>query len=376
MSRKRKPAYSLHKSSGQARVRINGKDHYLGLYGSAESRDRYDDLVREWFEKNGDASRLSLTVDDLALRFLRHAEKYYRKDGQPTGEVSNIRLALRPVVSMFGRLRIREFGPLKLKDVRQEMIDRGIVRTSINRNIGRIKMMFKWAVENELCPVEVYQALATVVGLRAGRSEAKESEPVKPVPMAFIDAVKPFVNRQVWSMIQLQILTGARPGEIVPMRGSDLNMSGRVWEYVPQRHKTEHHGKRRTIYIGPQGQKIIRQFLKPDLTACLFSPRDVMDEFVEANYRPGAAKRRKGTRAPKEQYTTITYGGAIGRACRKADVPHWHPHQLRHNAGTELRREFGIEAARVILDHSSIGMTELYAEQDRAKAAEIIGKIG
>jgi hypothetical protein len=32
---------------------------------------------------------------------------------------------------------------------------------------------------------------------------------------------------------------------------------------------------------------------------------------------------------------------------------HWHPHQLRHNAATELRREFGLDTARVILGHRS-----------------------
>ncbi|WP_417847301.1 hypothetical protein [Thalassoglobus sp.] len=35
MPRKPKvPSYCLHKASGQAVVRINGRDHYLGLYGT------------------------------------------------------------------------------------------------------------------------------------------------------------------------------------------------------------------------------------------------------------------------------------------------------------------------------------------------------
>ena len=54
----------------------------------------------------------------------------------------------------------------------------------------------------------------------------------------------------------------------------------------------------------------------------------------------------------------------------------WHPHQLRHNAGTELRREFGIEAARLILGHSSAAITEIYAEIDRDQAKLIAGKVG
>ena len=42
------PAYLLHKPSGQARVRINGKDYYLGPHGSADSKARYDDLIHKW----------------------------------------------------------------------------------------------------------------------------------------------------------------------------------------------------------------------------------------------------------------------------------------------------------------------------------------
>lgn len=157
MSRtKTKPVYSLHKASGQARVRIDGKDHYLGSYGSQESRERYEDLVDEWFARNGDTTRYMLTVDKLALLYVDFADGYYRKNGKPTGEHQNIKLALRHAVKLYGTSRVREFGPLKLKKVRQSMIDAGLCRTSINRHVSRVKAMFKWAVENEYLPVEVY----------------------------------------------------------------------------------------------------------------------------------------------------------------------------------------------------------------------------
>ncbi len=53
-----------------------------------------------------------------------------------------------------------------------------------------------------------------------------------------------------------------------------------------------------------------------------------------------------------------------------------HPHQLRHNAATELRKEFGLEAARVILGHRSAAITEVYAEMDRQKAIDAMMKVG
>ena len=54
----------------------------------------------------------------------------------------------------------------------------------------------------------------------------------------------------------------------------------------------------------------------------------------------------------------------------------WSPNQLRHNAATYLRKQFGIEAARVLLGHSSAAVTEVYAELDLAKAAEIRAQVG
>jgi hypothetical protein len=55
---------------------------------------------------------------------------------------------------------------------------------------------------------------------------------------------------------------------------------------------------------------------------------------------------------------------------------HWHPHQLRHNAATFLRKEFGLETARIILGHRSAAITEVYAELDQQKAMDAVVKVG
>jgi hypothetical protein len=50
--------------------------------------------------------------------------------------------------------------------------------------------------------------------------------------------------------------------------------------------------------------------------------------------------------------------------------------QLRHACATRLRKEFGLEAARLVLGHTKAAATEIYAEIDHTKAAEIMGKVG
>jgi integrase len=277
MPRKRKPTYTLHKATGQARVRINGQDHYLGEYGSAESRARYDDLIAEWLLRYGDTTRQTLTVDDLAILFIEDAEKHYRRpDGTPTGSAENMRHALRPLVKQFGRVPIREFGPRVLKEFRDHLVAIGHCRTHINRKIGRVRQVFRWGVENEYCPVEVYQSLLTVTGIRPGRKGVRESEPIRPVAEGTVTATLPHLPPAVAAMVKLQLLTGARPGEICAMRPCDITFgTDGVWVYRPASHKTEHHGRERRIFIGPEGQEILRPFLEGhDPDAHCFSPAE------------------------------------------------------------------------------------------------------
>jgi hypothetical protein len=77
------------------------------------------------------------------------------------------------------------------------MIESDWSRNYVNDCIGRLKRLFRWAVENELVPPSAYHGLQAVPGLRRGRTEARETAPVKPVPAAFYAAVLSKVGREV-----------------------------------------------------------------------------------------------------------------------------------------------------------------------------------
>src|SRR5262245_26424639 len=88
------PAYRRHKSSGQAIVTLTDaisgsrKDHLLGPHGSSTSRAEYARLIGEW-EARGRRLDLpqqtDLTVAELLVRYLRHAETYYGKESKEYG---------------------------------------------------------------------------------------------------------------------------------------------------------------------------------------------------------------------------------------------------------------------------------------------------
>jgi integrase len=389
------PAYRLHKRSGRAVVTLpdglGGRhDVYLGEHGSEASEREYNRVLAEWRAsgrkwRKADAPA-DMTVNELVERYWEWVQGYYRHaDGMPTSEVRNIRDGLRPLVRLYGDTSANAFDGPGLEAVRNRMIEDGFCRNRINKDLARMKRVFKWAVPKKLLPISVFQELETVEGLRAGRSDARETAAVKPVPVVIVEKTLPKLRPQVAAMVELQLLTGMRSGEVTIMRGIDLDMTGKTWRYTPSTHKTAHRGHSRVIAIGPRGQRIIRRFLKTDVSAYLFSPADAMAQFRAEQRKkrtskvPPSQKNRRlknPEKVPGDHYSTSAYASAIAKACIGAKVPHWHPHQLRHAKATEIRRVAGLDAARAILGHRSPAVTEIYAELDQAKAAEVMEKIG
>ncbi len=417
------PKYRHFRPKNLAVVRIDGRDVYLGKYDSPESREKYRRVLAEWLAGSGpplpkapstppDESPAP-SVAEMVLAYWGHAQIHYRRpDGSPAGELDNLRLALRPLRELYGMTPARDFGPKALKVIRQAMVDSGLCRRTANQRVSRIVRAFRWAVENELIPPAVHHGLKAVAGLKAGRSGARESKRIRPVDDARVDAVEPHVSRQVWAIIQMQRMTGMRSGEVCIMRTGDLDRSGPVWIFTPTEHKTAHHGHARTVFIGPRAQEVLRPWLRADPSAYLFRPREAEEERraeARKNRRTpltpsqrARTRKAKPRKTPGERYDARAYGHAIARACDRAFLhpelakvarkkltadqraelrawrksQRWHAHQLRHNAATWLRKEYGLDTARIILGHSSPTVTDTYAELDRDKALAVMGEVG
>ncbi len=351
---KRLPTYSLHKATGQARVWFEGRDHYLGEYGSDQSRIRYAQLISQH------ASGVSVdpvaqqgpndtgaTVNELVAAFLAHAKQHYRKNGKQTAEYHCILSAVRPLVDLYGDTPAGKFGPAALKAVRQRMIDGGkMCREFINKSVGRIRRLFRHGVENELVPPVVLTGLEAVAPLLAGRCEAKDHAPRAAVPVATLDLVKAHVDQQTRDMIDLALLTGSRPGELVSLTGDMIDRTGEIWIATLSDHKTVHHGKRRTLVFGPKSIEILKRHFRPDGRLRLFPIR------------------------------RDTFSNRLKRACEELDLPKFTAHWLRHSAATTIRESSGLDGAQAMLGHSSASMTDHYAHVDIARAIEVARQVG
>lgn len=234
-------------------------------------------------------------------------------------------------------------------------------------------------------PATVLHALKAIKGLKRGRSEAKEGTRVLPVPEAFVDAVQPHVSRQIWAMIELQRFSGMRPTEVCVMRTIDINMTGRIWEYRPIENKLEHHDRDRIVQLGPKAQEILAEWLKADVEAFIFSPREAMQERWAQQrserknpVQPSQQDRRKQRpkRTPGGRYTYRSFSRAIRKACIEVDVPHWAPNQLRHLVATRVRKEMGLEASQCVLGHARADVTQVYAERNPELARDAMERMG
>ena len=282
---------------------------------------------------------------------------------------------------------MRDFGSVALGAIQADLVRSGrLARTTVNARINRIRRVFRWGVRKKLVPSDLLVSIEAVPGLQKHRTSARESEPVSPVRLEHVLATLPYLPRPVAAMVRLQLLCGCRAGEVMVMRGTDLSRCGPLWVYEPGSTRTPGAGKSRKIYLGPQAQGIIKDFLRPDGEQFLFRPWDAVTD-----HHAGRAATRKTRRTPSElkprpvrqprrkpgsRYNRRSYRQAIVRACRRAGVPEWSPLQLRHTCATEIRRQHGLEASQCVLGHERANVTQIYAERNEALAARIMAEMG
>jgi integrase len=281
-----------------------------------------------------------------------------------------------------------EFGILQYRACRDWWLSTDTrSRQYINKQMKRMLRVFKWAVGEGMIPAAIHETLKCVATLKRGRTKAQEAKRVVPVDVSRVEATLPYLTQVVSDMIRFQSLVGCRPGEVCMIKPAMVNRSGEVWTIALETHKTAWRGKSRTIYVGPKAQAILAKYLLRAADSACFSPIESERQRLEARHAarttpldqgniPGSNVARKPRKAPGDAYTTGSYAKAIKYACQRGKLEPWSPNQLRHNAATAIRKEFGLEAAQVILGHSEIGTTQVYAEQDTAKAIAVAKAVG
>ena len=426
------PKITVHPRSGHARVRYNGKEIWLGKDGSPEAQQKYDRLIHEIVSnrlqltsppvdtqavhkqtvqkpavKNIGVEVVTLdpgtqptpiTVAEMCSQFFVYAEKEYRRpNGTHTGTLGDIKTAIR-ALRQFDDMSAASFGPVLLDELMYALASEKVrcvknggkvdyrPRKTINRTIKTIRMIFGWAVTRELIPPEKYVAMKSMRLLKAYRTNARELKKVQHVPDSVIEKTLPYLPKVVGDMVRFQRLTGVRPGELCSLRPEDIDRSETTWLWRVSHHKNAWRDHTREIHIGPKGRAILEPYLdRPAHQNCFLSSESELIRNRERRSKRASpmtpsqrARRKKSARKSRKvtAYTRDSYRRAISRACEKNNIPAWSPNQLRHTAATEARAKHGLDAAQLRLGHKHASTTEIYADLNRQRAAELAEQLG
>lgn len=324
-----------------ARPQINGKRKFYNLQTQnkviAQERLKRIEARMTLGKESSDEGPQLITVLEA---YQDHAKQYYHGTSSVMAVHSMI-VHLEPMYAM----RINDLRPSDIIDWRDTLIAKGLCRSTINLYHGYFNKLIDWAIERGIANPNAVMGLKAVRKLHANRSAAKEPRKVLPAKDEDIAAIKQHCSDLLKDIIDLQLLTCARPGEILNLRGCDVDTSGPVWIARLEQHKTSHIGKTRTLYIGPKAQEVLQRRL------------DKVGQWT----------------AIGEGMDVCAYRCAIKYLCRKHGIPHWHPHQLRHTGLTKLRAMTeSHDAYQAVAGHSSLNTTQIYAELDAQKAIELL----
>ncbi|MDD3469819.1 MAG: site-specific integrase [Thermoguttaceae bacterium] len=353
----RKPPMRLSKK-GYWYVNLDGKQHHLGKDRDDAARI-YNRLIVESSSRTGKDQDDGFTIKILCDAFMAYASQRFNPK---SGHWHNLNKASQLLTEGFGNSPISEFGPIALQILQRRFARSGVSRQYVNKITSRIRTIFKWGVSQEIVSPGILVALSAVLPVRYGEMETRESKTILPALDEDIISTVDELGPTIADMVRVQRLTGMRPSEICEMRLSEVDRTNSLWVYKKSHHKNAWRGMERSVFFGQASQKILEPYLKmaeEDGNDFLFSPN----------------RSTKG-RVKSDCYDRKNYAQAIARAAKRAGVSHWSPNQLRHSAGTEIRRRYGIEAACAVLGHESISTTEIYAERNESLARRVAEEIG
>lgn len=388
---------------GYGVVRLNKIDHPLGPWpdpaGPAPPgvTAAYHEAIARWLAggkkplaRAGREPEKPLLVKDLCGRFLEFAKGEY-----PAGskEPENYRLAFAPLEALFGLTPAAGFDAPKLELVRADMLRRAWCRRHANRQVNRVKRLFRVAARKRWVPAAVPADLATVEPLRKGQHGAREADPREPTDEGQVDRVCGRLTPPMAAMVLLLWHTGMRPGEVRKLRCEELDRSDPTcWVFRPGEHKTDWKGQTRSVAIGPRAIAVLRPWLDAAGTGYVFSP----GRLVTA-YKAAAEKVRKGEAVTPEEawaatwfkrvpgrmlaamgetYTADGFTASVTRAKEAAGVPGFTAYAARHAVRERVGRAVSDEAARAVLGQKHISTLSHYGRLDEEAAKEAMRKIG
>jgi integrase len=381
-----------HKPSGQACCYIRRKIIYLGKWPNHPSKPPIEvlrayaaALARDCInpgEKVAPPDTRGILLSELVDKWLAWANTRYGCY-KVTGGLA---AAVRPLLDLYAAEMASTIGPKRVEDAQRTMAEvKGWSRQGINKATGVIRKMVAWGVAQEILHPDQLARLKAMQPLRRGATTAPESDPIEAVPLEVVRATLPHLGPTIAAMVEIQMLTGMRPGEVVSITMADIDRTNPArWVYRPLAHKMAHLGRIREVPLLKDAQAVLAPFIRLDGKP-LFSPADAREAWEagkrsrrKTKVQPSQIDRHKDDPlvAPGDAYTTASYRRAIERAGERAGVGRWSPNRLRKLAAQRVADALGLDAARALLGHVDAGITAKHYARHQlnqaASAAEVL----
>lgn len=402
---KRPPKLCRNKYRNSAFVIVNGKQIYLGKWGSPEAQAAYDRFLLEWMKNRNRPQKPNYRPGRgimLVEMVVAYIAEYRERPVKNRSDLNTFILLGKRMAALFpdyetDDFRIRDLEMLR-DSFQKEGFNRGgehrdYCRTYLNKLVNRVKTIFAWGVSKEMVSAETCDRLKYLQPLRKGRTTAPEPEArhlVSPSDYRAVLDVMPFYYRDI---IEILRFTGMRPSELINMRVGEIDRAGEIWIYRPPVHKTEHSGNVRAVAIGKNAQKLLAPHLDGRRgDEYVFTPSRAMESLwktkrvnrktrVQPSQEKRAAERAGKYAKYSPKLAPDAVRKAVARACTKAIeagtlVQPWTPYELRHTAITEVRTKFGAEAAQHFAGHANLNTQRFYDHSALITATAVAKEIG
>lgn len=398
------PTLRYHKQTKRYYIFGGGKRVYLGGHKGTAAKRRLEIIACMIEGTPPTVAFASASGGTTLARALTEFRKWAPTHYTDNRAIARFDAVIAAAIAAHGETPADQFDGQGVEDVRTVLTSRKpeLSRGYINCLIRALKTAFAWMKRRKIVCANTLAEVRQVKALMAGDG-GRETTPIPPVEDWVVEATRRECSCTIRAMIDLQRLTGMRPGELCRMRRCDVSTSmaevlpipGQrrtikaveaegvpIWRYVPSKHKNLHRGKMRIVPIGPDAQKVLLPFLERAPEDYIFRPSDDLSP----------ARHKALCAGPC--YNVRAYHNAIVRAVGRANrlrkeaaekglvplfvrVPSWSPNQLRHAALEDTADRIDAEHAAAIGGHSaSMRALDSYVQATIRKAASAAAKVG
>jgi len=228
---------------------------------------------------------------------------------------------------------MKSIAPLCIERYKKERLEHNKAKSTINKEIITLKLLYKWAIEHELIdnnPIAKVKLFPETPGR------------IRYLTQEEIERLLPQLNATLHPVVVTALHTGMRRGELVRLKWKDVDFTLGLINI----HKTKN-GEPRSVPMTATVRELLSSLYKGESQETL------------------VFRNKKGT----SWYASTD---PFDRALRLAEIKDFHFHDLRHTAASYLVMQgVDIRTVQEIIGHKDITMTMRYShlsEEHKSKA--------